>query len=42
MSAEEQEFLMKKLAEMEKAGKVEAIRESGIASAFHVFVLAEN
>lgn len=42
MTAEEQNFLMQKLADDEKAGKIDALRESGTfgadAVAFHVFV----
>jgi len=38
MPAEEQNFLMRKLAEMERAGKLDALIEYGANSCFHVFI----
>ena len=39
MTAEEQNFLAGILARMEREGRIEAVRESGVNAAFHVFVL---
>lgn len=38
MPAEEQNFVMKKLAEMESAGKLDALIEYGANACFHVFI----
>ncbi len=39
LTAEEQNFIANILAEMDRNGKVDAVRESGANAAFHVFVL---
>jgi hypothetical protein len=38
MPADEQNFVMKKLAEMEDAGKLDALIEYGVNACFHVFI----
>jgi hypothetical protein len=38
MPAEEQNFVMQKLAEMESAGKLDALIEYGVNACFHVFI----
>ncbi len=38
MTAEEQNFVMQKLAEMERAGKLDALIEYGANACFHVFI----
>lgn len=38
MPADEQNFVMKKLAEMESAGKLDALIEYGVNACFHVFI----
>ncbi len=38
MPAEEQNFVMNKLAEMENAGKLDALIEYGVNACFHVFI----
>jgi len=38
MNAEEQNFVMNKLAEMERAGKLDALIEYGVNACFHVFI----
>jgi len=38
MPAEEQNFVMQKLAEMERAGKLDALIEYGVNACFHVFI----
>lgn len=38
MPADEQNFVMKKLAEMEAAGKLDALIEYGVNACFHVFI----
>lgn len=38
MTAEEQNFLMKKLAEMESANKLDALIEYGVNACFHIFI----
>ena len=38
MPAEEQNFVMNKLAEMERAGKLDALIEYGVNACFHVFI----
>lgn len=38
MPVEEQNFLMKKLAEMENAGKLDALIEYGVNACFHIFI----
>ncbi|MEW6361525.1 MAG: DUF5715 family protein [Pyrinomonadaceae bacterium] len=38
MTAEEQNFLMAKLAEMERAGKLDALIEYGVNACFHIFI----
>jgi len=39
MSAEEQNYLMEQLAQMEKQGIVDALREGNVNACFHVFIL---
>lgn len=38
MTAEEQNFVMNKLAEMEDAGKLDALIEYGVNACFHIFI----
>lgn len=38
MTAEEQNFVMQKLAEMEDAGKLDALIEYGVNACFHIFI----
>ncbi|HEY2865575.1 MAG TPA: FHA domain-containing protein [Pyrinomonadaceae bacterium] len=38
MTAEEQNFIMKKLAEMEDANKLDALIEYGVNACFHIFI----
>lgn len=38
MTAEEQNFVMQKLAQMEQAGKLDALIEYGVNACFHVFI----
>ena len=38
MTAEEQNFVMQKLAEMERAGKLDALIEYGVNACFHIFI----
>lgn len=38
MDVEEQNFVMAKLAEMERAGKLDALIEYGVNACFHVFI----
>lgn len=38
MTADEQNFLMGKLAEMERAGKLDALIEYGVNACFHIFI----
>jgi hypothetical protein len=38
MTAEEQNFVMKKLAEMEDANKLDALIEYGVNACFHIFI----
>ena len=38
MPAEEQNFVMNKLAEMERAGKLDALIEYGVNACFHIFI----
>ncbi|HMO80704.1 MAG TPA: DUF5715 family protein [Pyrinomonadaceae bacterium] len=38
MPAEEQNFLMEKLAEMERANKIDALIEYGVNACFHIFI----
>lgn len=42
MTAEEQNFVMQKLAEMEKQGRLDALIEYGINACFHVFIYADG
>ena len=42
MPAEEQNFVMKKLAEMEGAGKLDALIEYGANACFHVFIYEDG
>jgi pSer/pThr/pTyr-binding forkhead associated (FHA) protein len=42
MTADEQNFLMAKIAEFERAGKIDALREVGVAPCFHIFVYPDN
>jgi hypothetical protein len=42
MPAEEQNFVMQKLAEMENAGKLDALIEYGVNACFHVFIYADG
>ena len=42
MSAEEQNFVMAKLAEMENANKLDALIEYGTNSCFHVFIYSDG
>ena len=38
MTAEEQNFVMKKLAEMENSNKLDALIEYGVNACFHIFI----
>jgi hypothetical protein len=38
MTAEEQNFVMQKLAEMEKQGRIDALIEYGVNACFHIFI----
>jgi pSer/pThr/pTyr-binding forkhead associated (FHA) protein len=38
MTADEQNFVMQKLAEMERAGKLDALIEYGVNACFHIFI----
>lgn len=38
MTAKEQNFVMAKLAEMEKRGLLDGLREGGANACFHVFI----
>ncbi len=38
MTAEEQNFVMEELAKMERAGKLDALREGNLNACFHVFI----
>jgi len=42
MNAEEQNFLMKKIAELERDGKVDGFREEGTSQVFHIFVYPDG
>lgn len=42
MTAEEQNFVMQKLAEMEKQGRLDALIEYGVNACFHVFIYADG
>jgi hypothetical protein len=42
MPAEEQNFVMQKLAEMERAGKLDALIEYGTNACFHVFIYPDG
>lgn len=42
MPAEEQNFVMQKLAEMERAGKLDALIEYGVNACFHVFIYRDG
>ena len=42
MPAVEQNFVMAKLAEMERAGKLDALIEYGVNACFHVFIYADG
>ena len=42
MPAEEQNFVMAKLAEMENAGKLDALIEYGANACFHVFIYSDG
>lgn len=42
MPAEEQNFVMQKLAEMERAGKLDALIEYGTNACFHVFIYRDG
>lgn len=42
MTAEEQNFVMNKLAEMENAGKLDALIEYGANACFHVFIYSDG
>ena len=42
MTAEEQNFVMKKITEMENKGSLEAVRELGASAVFHVFVYTDG
>jgi hypothetical protein len=42
MTADEQNFVMQKLAEMEKQGRLDALIEYGINACFHVFIYADG
>jgi pSer/pThr/pTyr-binding forkhead associated (FHA) protein len=42
MTAEEQNFVMKKLAEMEHANKLDALIEYGVNACFHIFIWSDG
>ena len=42
LTAEEQNFLMSRIARLEKDGKIDGLREMGINSTLHVFVYADG
>jgi len=42
MPADEQNFVMQKLAEMERAGKLDALIEYGVNACFHVFIYKDG
>lgn len=42
MTTEEQNFVMQKLAEMEREGRLDALIEYGINACFHVFIYADG
>lgn len=42
MTADEQNFVMAKLAEMERAGKLDALIEYGVNACFHVFIYSDG
>lgn len=42
MPADEQNFVMKKLAEMEAAGKIDALIEYGVNACFHIFIYEDG
>jgi hypothetical protein len=42
MTAEEQNFVMQKLAEMERAGKLDALIEYGVNACFHIFIYFDS
>jgi hypothetical protein len=42
MPVEEQNFVMAKLAEMERAGKLDALIEYGVNACFHVFIYRDG
>lgn len=42
MTAEEQNFVMQKLAEMERANKLDALVEYGVNACFHIFIWSDG
>ena len=42
MPADEQNFVMEKLAEMERAGELDALIEYGVNACFHVFIYRDG
>jgi hypothetical protein len=42
MTAEEQNFVMQKLAEMERANKLDALIEYGVNACFHIFIYSDG
>jgi hypothetical protein len=42
MTADEQNFVMAKLAEMERAGKLDALIEYGVNACFHIFIYSDG
>jgi hypothetical protein len=42
LTAEEQNFLMSRMAKLEKDGKIDGLRETGVNSTLHVFVYADG
>ena len=42
MTADEQNFVMVKLAEMERAGKLDALIEYGVNACFHIFIYSDG
>jgi hypothetical protein len=42
MTAEEQNFVMLKLAEMEDANRLDALIEYGVNACFHIFIYFDN